>query len=429
MLVPLAVLLGALFAASAAGAQDAAFPNDEAYLRYLGNEPGKFARDWTDNVNGVSHDETHWYFAQEEHLYRVPLSVSVDTQLRIPVSPYYEPDYPWVALGGVPALDAYHHFGDISYYAHGGRGYVLTAIDKGPPGEPPLLAIFRGDDSLALVHAVGIPDQLGSDGRGTAAFAAVDSQGRIYSMGRGRCANDPDASCLRRYSLDWDAVAAGAVDGLALSLETEIPLYDANGQPILLGSLQGAVVTPSDRVIYLANGYNCGSVNRGLHAFDLATGRELARSSQSSDDLFRFQFDCEPTAGRISEVGNQEPEGLTYWDLDGIPNPDGIRGQIHVLVLDNDAYGYDHVYFKHYSGRLYVDPAASSGDGGVGSPYPSIADALGRGATPPSHDRPAAWGGSTVVLAPGSYPAQELAADAPGVYVRAGVGGSATLGP
>jgi hypothetical protein len=319
-----------------------------------------------------------------------------------------------------PETSDYNHLGDISWYQHAGQGYVLAALDKGPADAAPLLAIYQGDDSLELVHAIEFPDQLNGSGDGAAAFAAVDSEGRIYSVGRGRCSaakGGDNVSCLRRYKLadatgneiGWDAVGVVAVDGLTLILDGEVQLRDSQGSQMLLQGWQGAVISPSDRVIYITNGWNCGSANRGLHAFDLQTGRELARSSVSHLSLFRFQFNCQ-TVG--DNAGLQEPEGLTIWDLDGVHNSyHDLRGQLHVLMLDNDLFGNDHAYFKHYTNRLFVDPARSSGNGRIGSPYGSLDEAFVQrscfppayGVPPPCIERPAPWSGSTLVLAPGNY--------------------------
>jgi hypothetical protein len=264
---------------------------------------------------------------------------------------------------------------------------------------------------------MGFPGQVDGGGKGAAAFVEVDEEGRIYSVGGGLCSSCPGGvpcSCLRRYRLDagWDAVGTVPVDALSLVFDGEVPLKDAHGAPILLKNFQGAAFAPSRRVLYVSNGYDCDTVNPGLHAFDLQTGRELARSGKLANSLFWFAFDC--------TLMNQEPEGMTVWDLDDVPNPHGIQGQLHVLLLDNDVDTYlggqDHAYFKHYTGKLHVDGARSSGDGRLSSPYGSLGEALverdctwnayqiPRPPPPPCVERPAAWSGSTLVLAPGSYP-------------------------
>jgi hypothetical protein len=388
------------------------FPTDEAYIRYLGNTPGSFAADWTTDMNGVTHDDTHWYFGGKDSLHRVPLSERIDRDLAVAGVPH-------VSIRDLTALTGYGHLGDISWYRHAGTGYVLVPVDDGPDGAPPKLAIFRGDDSLALLHVLDIPGQMRGS-KGSAAFAAVDGAGRVYSVGSGACSTCPGGgpcSCLRRYTLDWSRVGSAAVYGISLAFESEIPLRDAAGQPIQLTGWQGAVIAPSDRIVYVSNGYNCNTVNRGLHAFDLQTGRELARSGIRAYSLFRFQFDCELFDPAISTIdgkpGNQEPEGLTIWDLDDVPNRHGIRGQLHVLLLDNDLVGNDHAFFKHYTGKLFVDPTGSStGTGRIDDPYASLDEALlerscprlAIAPAPPCVERPAAWSGSTLVLAPGSYP-------------------------
>jgi hypothetical protein len=416
LILPLTATLFLLLATSAAAQNHtlADFPTDEAYIRYLGNEPASFAADWTNDYNGVTHDDDHWYFASVDMIFRIHVGARLDRDMDIP-------GVPRVSLQQHPETSDYNHLGDISWYRHDGQGYVLAPLDQGPPGAAPLLAIYRGNDSLDLVHVIEFPGQLNGSGNGSAAFAAVDSLGRIYSVGRGRCstANGGDAvACLRRYEIadtsgnpvGWDAVGSVAVDGLRLVLDAEVPLRDAQGGQILLRGWQGAVVAPSDRVIYITNGWNCDSDNLGLHAFDLETGRELARSGMTRESLFRFQFNCQSVG---DTAGLQEPEGLTIWDLDGVHNSyHDLRGQLHVLMLDNDLHGNDHAYFKHYTNRLFVDPSRSSGNGRIGSPYGSLDEAfVQRSCVPPLYgdnpppciERPAPWSGSSLVLAPGDY--------------------------
>ena len=68
--------------------------------------------------------------------------------------------------------------------------------------------------------------------------------------------------------------------------------------------------------------------------------RKLSRLCKSNQNTgFKYKFD---TLG-------QEPEGLTWWDLDkDYRAPAKERGQLHVILLDNDPGGTDDLVFKHF---------------------------------------------------------------------------------
>lgn len=74
----------------------------------------------------------------------------------------------------------------------------------------------------------------------------------------------------------------------------------------------------------------------------------------------------------------EEPEGLTFWDLNDGRSPN-IRGELHVLMLDNDEPDNDDVYLKHYSEGIWVDAAYSgSSTGDPASPDITVAAGLAR---------------------------------------------------
>lgn len=97
--------------------------------------------------------------------------------------------------------------------------------------------------------------------------------------------------------------------------------------------------------LHLCNGYYKDYANQkgGITVYNIPTitkGQILylkvrARSNQSHD--FRFQFTSR----------GEEPEGITYWDLDNGMAP-GITGQLHAIMIDNVGKGDDDFFFKHY---------------------------------------------------------------------------------
>ena len=77
------------------------------------------------------------------------------------------------------------------------------------------------------------------------------------------------------------------------------------------------------------------------------------RAGEFTYSIFeRIDASCDRrTAQALSTTSSiptdEEPEGLTYWDLDGRKVP-GIEGQLHAILLDNDTWSDDDVYLKHY---------------------------------------------------------------------------------
>jgi hypothetical protein len=89
----------------------------------------------------------------------------------------------------------------------------------------------------------------------------------------------------------------------------------------------------------------------------------------------------------------QEPEGLTIWDLDNDRAP-GIKGQLHVLLLNNDWPDDDNVYMKHYTGTIYVDRAYTGEEKGIPSkPFRTVGQA-----------NDLAWDGAQIKIKTGTYP-------------------------
>jgi hypothetical protein len=89
----------------------------------------------------------------------------------------------------------------------------------------------------------------------------------------------------------------------------------------------------------------------------------------------------------------EEPEGITIWDLDDGRAPH-IRGQLHVIMLDNDAATDDDLYFKHYSHTIHVDGSYSGEEEGTPTkPFNTVGEA---------HDY--AWDGAQIKIQAGSYP-------------------------
>ncbi len=186
----------------------------------------------------------------------------------------------------------------------------------------PRIAAFRASD-LEFLWSATLPAQK------NAGWCAIDSKGNLLSSNsRVTPRVAPGEGPLFRYR----------ITGSRLTLLDRVVLRDEQGTPVVLDTVQGGTLARDDR-LYLSCGFwKDPHPSWGLHLFDLRTQRRIVRSTNGSGP---FNYEFHPGGST-----DEEPEGLTYWNLDG-RNAPGIRGQLHAILLDNDSNG-DDVYFKHY---------------------------------------------------------------------------------
>jgi hypothetical protein len=282
---------------------------------YLGNYPDEIQAEWTSECQGVCHDRTHWFITQESAVWRVPVIKDLDCRLRPGVS--------GVSRAGIP-IQGYDHFGDPDWRdgllfipLEGKRRIGWFEFDRAPR-----IAIFNSVD-LRLLGSSELPQK-------KSGWCAIDSSGRLYSSNSdvSPSPSDSKAGPLFRYQ----------VNGTSVELIDRVVLRDEQGDPLSLDTVQGGTFADDDH-LYLSCGYfEDPDPSWGLHLFDLRSGRRIARSTNGGEP-WNYQF---LSGGDYDE----EPEGLTWWDLDRSDAP-GIEGQLHAIVLDNDDNG-DDIYFKHY---------------------------------------------------------------------------------
>ena len=324
----------------------------EAHYRFLGDFPSQLQGPWTEECQGIAHDDTHWYLIQVDGVWRVPRTMNLNSINTNDPSVSYRSS---TNMGDISGVD---HVGDGEVFRdpNSGLAYLVIAIE-GPNG----LVFLRADSSMAYVKHVLWQDV--SPQQTHSSWAATDSQGNIYSS------NFDNIDLVFRYSINW------------ASLEQAGPVDIQPDGALMLGSnadkVQGGVFSTSGDRLYL--------VADAIKVYDTQTGA-LVQQSTNGSGLFNFEF-------HDSFPNSEEPEGVTIWDLDGAGVP-GIEGQLHVVLLDNDAPDGDDVYLKHYSGALYVNHAAPPpGNGRYSSPYTTLTQAVN-----------AAWAGVRIKVAGGSYP-------------------------
>lgn len=285
---------------------------------YLGNFPDERQDDWTDECQGVTHDRDHWFLTQKGAVWRVPIEKDLRTPLRNGSD--------GVRQRGIP-VEGYDHFGDPDFHRgrvyiplEGSRRILFITIHR-----TPRIAVFGGTDLDFEWSALLSRQQ-------QAPWCAIDADGILYSSnGRVTPRERPKEGPLFRYRLD----------GRTLTFLDRVVLRDEQGTPLVLDSLQGGAFADEHHLYISCGYYKHPQPSWGIHLFDMRTGRRIARSTNGTG-AFNYEF-------HAVDPYDEEPEGLTWWDLDDRQAP-GIRGQLHAILLDNDDNG-DDVYFKHYRVR------------------------------------------------------------------------------
>lgn len=358
---------GCLIAMGLLAGQARAGVFDISHYLYVGSDPLDERLDWSDGAQGIAHDATHWYLAQQGGLWRVPVSVDLGSLT------FNTPGISYVPLSSIPQLtgDGYDHLGDLVCYEHEGNGYVLVPIEADSRAG---VAVFRAGPTLAYIDHINLfPDAESRQSHWS--WAAVDPEGRLYSS------NFDDVDRLFRYQVDWAHL--DSTDELLISNSSAEEILLHSGEGVLtLSKVQGGEFTPGGELLYMLTGYPLtDSDGHGLHVFETSG---FFRVAGSSNGLGPFNYEFSPITG-------DEPEGVTIWDLEGTASPH--RGQMHALLLDNEVGDTDKVYVKHYTDVIMVDRAHTGSQTGTPElPFRTIAGALGL-----------AWGGAEVRVRAGSY--------------------------
>lgn len=376
--LPALALFASLAIIGTAANQDAlAMPIDGVpQIDYLGNYPSGDLR-WARKLNGVTHDDGHWFITGAELLWKIP--VGMDLQ-----APWfrYDPSQtlpPEVVLVGIPQElkdRGYDHFGDPDQVG----GFLFMPMEGGEPA----IAVFRASNLEYLgLKLVGVSEEQWTQTQSP--WIAFNPLDRLLYTSDNFIGNDRP---LYRYHLDLDRLAASCVTREGCEVEQSITskdrwhIVEADGSPLSmrLGRyIQGGDFTPSG-YLFLSNGkvnniiYDDDPEDQrvGIHLVN-PEGRIIADSNNPSnvctqsggafscgprDPQGTFPFEFDPSAD-VAE----EPEGLDWWDLDDGAAP-GVRGQLHVLLLDNDLIDADGVYFKHYRvGGICLENCDRDGDG------------------------------------------------------------------
>lgn len=308
----------------------------EEYYRYLGNHPQNAKPGWHEDVQGVTHDDNYWFITQsdtgeadEQVLWKIPVGHNLKVNARS------NPNTITREIRSYPQLNGYNHFGDLDYYKYRNTGFLIVGLSG--DNIAAALAVFRADNLAYVAHTTDLPNAV------SPGWVAIDPNSFIYFPGK---ASSGAINDILKYRIDWNQLYESGC--LKLTFQTIIILYNESGERLPLSSHQGGqggVFSPSGNLFYLVTGYlsDTDRAEHGIHVFDTNTWRRVKKSTNGKG---QFNYEFHPGAWPFGKM--QEPEGLTIWDLDDGRAP-GIRGQLHVLILDNDWPSADEIYFKHYT--------------------------------------------------------------------------------
>jgi hypothetical protein len=323
---------------------------------YPGNEGGE-ELPYSDNGQGVAHDDGHWFFTDTTSLLKLPQNFPLQ----------FDPDFDSSPNGELRRDlddDAYeelsdlgiNHFGDIDHYG----GFIFAPLEKPvtfdfddfeiDPARA-YIAVFDPSD-LRLISVVEVTGYQGAK----VGWLAIDPwRGYLYSSASHVSAAEvgPDrVGEIFRYKVDIDALRQpGDHAGWLALLDNRVYLREPDGGDLTFGlmHMQGGTFTPWGDLV-IENGFydESDDVRGGIHIFRPdaasrdATEFRLVKESVNETGLggFRFAYDTGV---------DEEPEGIDWWSRGPASVPLEAQGQLHAMMIDNDETSTDDLYFKHYA--------------------------------------------------------------------------------
>ena len=297
---------------------------------FLGDSPGAASPGWTDNVQGVAHDASNWFFTTQSDpfLIKFPVGFNLNNEFDPEDSDTWPAGALAVPMPASLALMGYEEMKDLDQ----ANGFLFVPVDDPDTGEEITgIAVFRASDLdyRGFYQISEIPHT---------SFAAFNPHDGYLYVSRPTVSN---VEPLRRFYVHFDVLLA---NGNVENAFTPVQPFSVTIDPPL-GNMQGGTFTPWGD-LYLVNGQaNPPSEDRGgIHLFN-SSGQLIDESTNDEDPSTTFEFTYDP-AGFPDD--SEEPEGADWWNRDVGPPSPGIGGQLHVILLDNDASA-DELYFKHYT--------------------------------------------------------------------------------
>ena len=268
---------------------------------------------WSHEAQGVTHDVDSWYIATQDALFKYHVTADLEhcrytRRVGLPS---------WTGPGCPTERCECGHFGDPAF--HDGELFVplekCVARTAGGSVKSRLRdRVFVYNRDLTVTRIGTLNGEVQYD----ASWVSIDpATGLLWS-------GPTDMALINVYSPSFDGHST-------LELLYTIPLDGT------YPGVQG-VAFDGQGGFYLSSFNQEDSGQSGVYVFFL---------DSTSASLAPRQF-IPPRGGYNQGFGSwDEMEGVTFWDVDPLGAP-GIRGQLHWIVLDNDA-DQDDVTFEHVS--------------------------------------------------------------------------------
>ena len=315
---------------------------EKTMYRFIRNYPEDREMGWSNELQGVCHDENNWFFAQNGNIWKFPLGHDLNETCKSENR-----------AKGIYKNTYGHRLGDFDYYEE----YLFVPVSE---DGTPYIAVFRAND-LSYVAKTCLT-RFGKD------FSSVHwcaiNHGDLYTSDE-NVGNDftENTSPVMVYSIDMERIKNKQDD--FLDYKTFIRLYTSSGDRLTRKHVQGGCFDDKNH-LHINNGeytlkisgHNYANNDGGISVFSILEipqtdpepcyrAKRIAYSDQTKGFMYQF-----------NKTGN-EPAGITYWDLTN-KNPAGkVCGCFHAIMSDNAGIGDDDFYFKHYE-RTSVNESYAS---------------------------------------------------------------------
>ncbi|MHC4560905.1 MAG: hypothetical protein ACYS80_26795 [Planctomycetota bacterium] len=320
-------------------------PGYQAAFLFKGNSANDHEPGWNfEELQGVANGDpgigdAYWYFSRLikrfpeniTYLYRVSYGEHLGSD--------FARDLKIVRLQLLSGTLHCNHVGDIDYHQYNKKGYIVAPYDH-CTDQRAYLAVFRANDlgdsgDYIDVHALIDVASVQND---AAIWAAVTSDGRIFSASR-----VPADNAIYEYTVEWNDIQKG---GKVDYSRRKIFLFFNEPGGDIPGYWQGGDFSSDDELFYFAHGESGGPGH--IFVFEVKsenTNWYSIRKSSNSDMPFKFEVHAE-----------EETEGCSYFDMNSVAgyHPEMPRGELHVILLNNDIGSPDNAWIRHYSSVIDV---------------------------------------------------------------------------
>lgn len=275
-------------------------------LKYVSQYPDQSSVPWAKDNQGVTHDEEYWYISQRYYIWKIHKYLYLHR--------VNNTTHPQVTKIGIPKYlrkRKYNHFGDITYY--GGLIYVPLEGKRPNRGNHPNILLTFDAKTMQLVGEYKLPNA-----QKLFSWVAVNPKDKLV------------------YTSEFSPINKGGilvykrVSGRLELVKKIMPLDSRGRKPRYIKRIQGGVFDEETNLLLLS----CDHKNGGVVALDMDTYRVK----------FRKKIKYVPGFPKYEEL-----EGITVWKNSGAPR---VKGEVHVMMLDNDLNNADDIYMKHFT---YID--------------------------------------------------------------------------